>query len=384
MKNIRLPKLTFWRGVLFVILILGLYSTFRRFVFGLGDATNMSDTFPWGIWIGFDVISGVGLGAGGFVITAIVYIFNLERYRPIVKPAVITAFFGYVLVIVGLLYDLGQPHRIWHLLIYWNHHSVLFEVGWCVMIYTTVLALEFSGNFFEKMRWTKLVKIQHAAIIPLVIMGIILSTMHQSSLGSLFLIFPDKVHPLWYTPLLPLFFYISCIAVGLAMVMFESFFSARAFKRQLEFDILVRLSRILAFILAFLFLFKIEDLIRHGAFMNMFEGSYESWLFLAEILLGVLLPSILLFIPKIRNNPTGMFTAVCFAVFGFFFGRLNISITSMERVAKATYFPAWTEWMTTIFLVAIGFTAFALAVKYLPIFPKEGTKEAVSGISSNE
>lgn len=384
MKNIRLPKLTFWRGVLAVILILGLYSTFRRFVFGLGDATNMSDTFPWGIWIGFDVISGVGLGAGGFVITAIVYIFNLERYRPIVKPAIVTAFFGYALVIVGLLYDLGQPHRIWHLLIYWNHHSVLFEVGWCVMIYTTVLALEFSGNFFEKMRWTKLVKIQHAAIIPLVIMGIILSTMHQSSLGSLFLIFPDKVHPLWYTPLLPLFFYISCIAIGLAMVIFESFFSARAFKRQLEFDILVRLSRVLAFILAFLFLFKIEDLIRHGAFMNMFEGSYESWLFLAEILLGILLPSILLFIPKVRNNPTGMFTAVCFAIFGFFFGRLNVTITSMERVNQAIYFPAWTEWMITIFLVAIGFTAFALAVKYLPIFPKEGSKEAVSGVSSDE
>ncbi len=381
MKNIRLPKLSFWRGVLVVILILGLYSTFRRFVFGLGDATNMSDTFPWGIWIGFDVISGVGLGAGGFVITAIVYIFNLERYRPIVKPAILTAFFGYALVIVGLLFDLGQPHRIWHLLIYWNHHSVLFEVGWCVMIYTSVLALEVSGNFFEKMRWAKLVKIQHAAIIPLVILGIILSTMHQSSLGSLFLIFPDKVHPLWYTPLLPLFFYISCIAVGLAMVIFESFLSSRAFKRQLEFDILVRLSRILAFVLAFLFLFKIEDLIRQGAFMNMFEGSYESWLFLAEILLGVLLPSILLFIPKIRNNPTGMFTAVCFAVFGFFFGRLNVTITSMEKVNQATYFPAWTEWMITVFLVAIGFTAFALAVKYLPIFPKEGSKEAVSGIS---
>ena len=384
MKNMRLPKLTFWRGVLLVILVLGLYSTFRRFVFGLGDATNMSDTFPWGIWIGFDVISGVGLGAGGFVITAIVYIFNLERYRPIVKPAIVTAFFGYALVIVGLLYDLGQPHRIWHLLIYWNHHSVLFEVGWCVMIYTTVLALEFSGNFFEKMRWTKLVKIQHAAIIPLVILGIILSTMHQSSLGSLFLIFPDKVHPLWYTPLLPLFFYVSCIAVGLAMVIFESFFSARAFKRQLEFDILVRLSRILAFILAFLFLFKIEDLIRHGAFMNMFEGSYESWLFLAEILLGVLLPSILLFIPKVRNNPTGMFTAVCFAVFGFFFGRLNVTITSMERVNQAIYFPAWTEVMITVFLVAIGFTAFALAVKYLPIFPKEKSTAAVSGASSNK
>jgi len=374
----KLPKITFWRTVLFIIIALGIYSTYRRFVFGLGDATNMSDTFPWGIWIGFDVISGVGLGAGGFVLTAIVYIFNLKRYKPIVRATVLTAFLGYVLVIVGLLYDLGQPHRIWHLLIYWNHHSVLFEVGWCVMTYTTVLALEFAGFFFEKMRWTKLVKIQHALIIPLVILGVILSTMHQSSLGSLFLIFPDKVHPLWYTPLLPLFFYISCIAVGLAMVIFESFLSSRAFGKQLEFDILDRLARVLAVILAFFFLFKIEDLIRHGAFMAMFEGSYESWLFLAEILLGVLLPSVLLFIPKVRHNPTGMFTAVSFAVFGFFFGRLNVTITSMEGMAGATYTPAWTEWMITIFLVAMGFTVFALAAKYLPIFPKEEPTAAIS------
>jgi len=312
------------------------------------------------------------------VLTAIVYIFNLKRYKPIVRATVLTAFLGYVLVIVGLLYDLGQPHRIWHLLIYWNHHSVLFEVGWCVMTYTTVLALEFAGFFFEKMRWTKLVKIQHALIIPLVILGVILSTMHQSSLGSLFLIFPNKVHPLWYTPLLPLFFYISCIAVGLAMVIFESFLSSRAFGKQLEFDILDRLARVLAVILAFFFLFKIEDLIRHGAFMAMFEGSYESWLFLAEILLGVLLPSVLLFIPKVRHNPTGMFTAVSFAVFGFFFGRLNVTITSMEGMAGATYTPAWTEWMITIFLVAMGFTVFALAAKYLPIFPKEEPTAAIS------
>lgn len=384
MSTIGLPKLTFWRGVLLVILVLGLYSTVRRFGYGLGDATNMTDQFPWGIWIGFDVITGVGLAAGGFVLTAIVYIFNLKQYKSIVRPTILTAFLGYVMVIVGLLYDIGQPHRLWHLLIYWNHHSVLFEVGWCVMIYTTVLALEFSGYFFEKMRWTLLVKIQHAAIIPLVILGIILSTMHQSSLGSLFLIFPNKVHPLWYTPLLPLFFYITCIAVGLAMIIFESFLSARAFGKQLEFSILVRISQALAVVLAFYFLFKIEDLIRHGAFLAMFEGSYESWLFLVEILLGVLLPSILLFIPKIRNNPTGMFTAACFAVFGFVLGRMNVAITSMEKVNKGIYFPAWTEWMITIFLVAMAFTVFALAIKYLPIFPSEKPAVAVSGATNSK
>jgi len=367
----KLPKITFWRTVLIVILTLGLYASVRRFAIGLGDTTNMTDQFPWGIWIGFDVISGVGLAAGGFVITAFVYIFNLKQYKPIVRPAILTAFFGYTLVVVGLLYDLGQPHRIWHLLVHWNHHSVLFEVGWCVMIYTTVLGLEFSGYFFEKTRWAKALKIQHAAIIPLVILGVILSTMHQSSLGSLFLIFPDKVHPLWYSPLIPLFFYISCIAIGLAMIIFESFLSARAFGKQLEYDILDRLARVLAVILAIYFLFKMEDLVRHGAFMAMFEGSYESWLFNAEMYLGVLLPSILLFIPKVRHNPNGMFTAACFAVFGFMLGRMNMAVTSMEAANRGIYFPAWTEWVISLFLVAVGFTTFALAVKYLPIFQKE-------------
>jgi Ni/Fe-hydrogenase subunit HybB-like protein len=137
-------------------------------------------------------------------------------------------------------------------------------------------------------------------------------------------------------------------------------------------------------VLAFYFLFKIEDLIRHGAFMKMFEGSYESWLFLTELLLGVLLPSVLLFIPKIRNNPMGMFTAACFAVFGFAMGRMNVAITSMEKVNKGIYFPAWTEWMITVFLVAIAFTMFALATKYLPIFLSEKPTGAVSGVTSSK
>jgi Ni/Fe-hydrogenase subunit HybB-like protein len=380
----KLPKLTFWRTVLLIILALGVYSSIRRFAFGLGAVTNLSDQFPWGIWIGFDILAGIGLAAGGFVITAVVYIFNLERYRPIVRPALLTAFLGYILEIMAVFYDLGQPLRIWYPLIHWNFNSVLFQIGWCVIIYTAVLLVEFSGTLFEKMRWAKLLKIQRSVMIPLVILGVIISTWHQSSLGSLFLIFPDKVHPLWYTPLLPLFFFITSVAIALAMVMFESYLSARAFGRELEFDIIVRLSRMLAILLAFFFLFKIEDLIRLGAFKTMFDGSYESWLFLAEMLIGVLLPAILLFIPKIRHNPTGVFTAICFALYGFILGRMNVAVTSIEQANRGIYFPAWTEWMITLLLVGIGFTLFALAVKYLPIFPKEGHVVAVSGAASNK
>ena len=172
-----------------------------RFLFGLGATTNLTDANPWGLWIGFDVMSGVALAAGGFVITATVYIFKLERFHAIVRPAVLTAFLGYAAVAAGLLFDLGLPWNIWHMIVFWNPHSPLFEVGWCVMLYLTVLSLEFFPVPAEE--FSALAKARRLLIklrLPLVIAGIGLSTLHQSSLGSLFLIMPYRLHPLWYSP----------------------------------------------------------------------------------------------------------------------------------------------------------------------------------------
>ena len=169
--------------------------TVLRFTRGLGAVTNLSDRFPWGLWIGFDVLCGVGLAAGAFTLTAIVHIFNLHRFEPIVRPTVLTGFLGYLLVIVGLMFDLGQPWRIWHALVFWNPHSVMFEVAWCVMLYTTVLALEFSPVVFERLRLERPRRMLHAIATPLVIVGVILSTLHQSSLGSLYLIVPVEAAP---------------------------------------------------------------------------------------------------------------------------------------------------------------------------------------------
>ena len=168
--------------------------------YGLGGSTNLSDKFPWGLWIGFDVLCGVGLAAGGFTLVAIVHIFNIERYKPILRPAILTAFLGYSLVVVALLYDLGRPDRIWHPLVMWNPHSVMFEVAWCVTLYTTVLFLEFLPVVFEKFGWHKPLEWIHNISVPLMIAGVLLSTLHQSSLGSLYLIVPEKLYPLWYTP----------------------------------------------------------------------------------------------------------------------------------------------------------------------------------------
>ena len=150
-----LKKMTFWKGVFLVLVIAGLYSTAIRFAFGLGAATHLSDSFPWGLWIGFDVLCGVGLSAGGFVVAGAVYVFHLEDYKSISRPAVLTAFLGYVLVVFALMFDLGRPWNIWHPLVMWNPHSAMFELAWCVMLYTTVLALELVRWYLKSSNWKK-------------------------------------------------------------------------------------------------------------------------------------------------------------------------------------------------------------------------------------
>lgn len=360
---------TFWRAVLGVLLLAGAYITFLRFTQGLGAVTNLSDQFPWGLWIGFDILCGVGLAAGGFTLCAIVYIFNIESFRPIVRPAVLTAFLGYLLVIVALLYDLGRPDRIWHALVMWNPRSVMFEVAWCVMLYTTVLALEFSPVLFEKLGWNKAVRFMHTITIPLVILGVILSTLHQSSLGSLYLIVPEKLHPLWYSPLLPVFFYLSAIGVGCAMVIFESFMSSRAFKREIEMSILTQLGRVIVVVLMVYTVIKVQDLLDRGVFGTMWTFSLEMMLYWVEIGFGVLLPMLLLAIPRVRNHATGLFVSALLVVLGFVLNRMNVSITGMEGWAKVGYFPSWMEITITVTIVAVGFALFALAARYLPVFP---------------
>src|SRR5271157_530765 len=166
------PKITFWRVVLVLILLLGAYATIVRFARGLGASTNLSDAFPWGLWVGFDVMCGVMLAAGGFTLTATVYILNLREFKPIIRPTVLTAFLGYLLVVVALLFDLGRGYRIWHPLVMWNPRSVMFEVAWCVTLYSTVLALEFSSVVFERLHFPRLIRIQHAVAVPLVILGV--------------------------------------------------------------------------------------------------------------------------------------------------------------------------------------------------------------------
>ena len=363
----KLPKLTFWRAVLVLILAAGFYSTVLRFTKGLGAATNLSDQFPWGIWIGFDVLCGVGLAAGGFTLAAIVYVFHCDRFHAVLRPSILTAFLGYALVAVALLFDLGKPYNIWHPLVMWNPHSVMFEVAWCVMLYLTVLALEFSPAVLERFHLDKSLRVVKAATIPLVIAGVMLSTLHQSSLGSLFLIAPTKLHPYWYSPLLPVFFFISAVSVGLAMVIFESNLSSRAFGREIEMPLLEVLGRAMAVVLAIYGLLRFQDLWARGALAHLREPTTETVLFILEIMLGLLVPLPLLLFRKIRADREGLFGISVLVITGFLLNRLNVSITGMEASSGVHYFPRWTEVAVTLSIVGVGFLLFSLAVRYLNV-----------------
>ncbi len=376
-------RLTFWRLLFLCLMAAGLYATFVRFTKGLGASTNLSDQFPWGIWVSFDVLCGVMLAAGGFTLTAAVHILNIKRLHSIIRPTILTAFLGYLLVSAALMFDLGKPYNIWHPLIMRNPHSVMFEVAYCVMLYTTVLALEFSPIVLERFKMEKALKIVQRILIPLVIFGVILSTLHQSSLGTLYLIVPEKLHPFWYSPLLPVFFFLSAIAVGLAMTIFESSMSSRHFGLELELPVLQELGRVLIVVLGVYGILRLEDLANRGALKLAFHASYETYLFWLEIMLAIVLPLVLLVQRRVRSSANGLYFSAVLVVLGFITNRMNVSITGFEGSTGVRYFPKWTELAVTGMIIAAGFALFGLAVKYLPIFPKhELRSEELPGLEA--
>lgn len=364
-----LGKLSVWRVLFLALFAAGAYATVVRFAQGLGAATNLSDEFPWGLWIGFDVLVGVGVAAGGFVIAATVHVFRMKRYESIARPALLTAFLGYLMVILAILFDLGRPLRIWHPLVMWNPRSVMFIVAWCEMLYAIVLAMEFSPLVFERLGLKKPLRLVRRLMTPLVILGVLLSVTHQSSLGSLYVIAPDKLHPLWYSPLLPVLFFVSAVAVGLAMTMFESCMSSRAFGRRLESDLMRGLSRSVVVTQLVYLVLRANDLLYRDALGYAFQATPEAILFWGEIGLGSALPMALLATRRVRSSESGMFFAATLTVMGFIVHRLNVAVTGMTGWSGVSYFPSFTEVSVTVFLVALGVAVFGLAARYLPVFP---------------
>lgn len=363
-------RIQVFKGILWGIVGLAAAVTVVRFTRGLGTTTALSDTTPWGLWVGFDVMSGVALAAGGFVVAAIAHIFHREKYHHAARPAILTAMLGYAAVVVGLLYDLGLPWHLWSPIVHWNPRSPLFEVAWCVMLYLTVLILEFAPVALERTPFKRLQRVLLRLQLPLIILGISLSTLHQSSLGSLMLIMPFRLHPLWYTPHLPELFFVSAICLGLAMVIFESTITAWLYERQPRTEMVAGLGRFAAFGLAFYFLFRIGDLWHHGKLGLALSGTFESNLFLFEMAISTVVPMVLFAIPRVRRNHTGVFVASSLCVIGFILNRVDTSGLAQVWATGTRYFPSWTEWAVSLGVVSGFALIFFFIQEHFPVEPE--------------
>jgi Ni/Fe-hydrogenase subunit HybB-like protein len=365
--NLEKRKFPVGTFILSIIVIVGLGVMIYRYINGIGAISNLSDGRAWGLWISFDLYCGVALAAGGFTLAGAVYIFRLEKYHPVVRPAVLTAFLGYTLVILALLVDLGQPWYIWHAIIFWNLHSPLFEVAVCVMTYTAVLALEFSPAVFERFNWHIPLRIIRAVQIPLVIAGVVLSTLHQSSLGSMLIMMPYTLHPLWFSPVLPILFLTSAIAVGPAMVIFESTLSTRVFGHKLDTSVLSGLARAIPYILGIYLLLKLIDLMVAGEIGLIFTAYPQNLLWWAEIIIGVISPIILFSLPELRQNRNAVFWTSVLVIVGLVINRFNVSMLALSMRPGYSYFPHWMEFAISAGLVADALLVIWLAHRFLPI-----------------
>jgi len=359
--------------VLFLFIIVGTAVAIYRMAKGLGAATNMNDMYPWGLWLGFDVLGGVAMAAGGFIIAAAVYLFNWKKYKPIGRPAILTAFLGYLMAIVALFLDIGHPFRLWHPSVMWQVHSIMWVVAIHVILYTTALALESSPMFFEKFGMKNALNSVNKIMIGVVVFGVMLSTLHQSSLGAVFLIAPAKMSPLWFNTMLPYLFLVSCIAMGMAMVSLESMLSAKAFKHEIDKEIYFGLARGTLITLVIYLILKLFFLFRDAGISAIVNGSLEANMYLVEMAIGVVFPLLILASKQNRRNLKSIFSVNILVIVGVLVNRINVCLFSMQSYTTskgAAYFPTLMEFLLTLGVISLGVFLFKMAAKHLPLFAK--------------
>ena len=351
---------------LMVLVGLGALASLVRFIFGLGVTTNLNDTYPWGLWISFDVVTAVPLAAGAFTLGAITHCFHIKKLEPLVRPAIVTGFLGYSLVSVGLLLDLGQPQRCWHTMVYWNPHSPMFEVSMCIMAYTTVLFLEFLSPVCEKMGYHLPLRVLRTLEMPLVVAAAAISTLHQSSLGTFFLIAVDKLHSLWYNPLLPLLFWVSAIFSGLSIIILEATMTHKWLGQEDESELLETLAKIIPWVIAVYILIKAYALffLSEGPF---FDRPGMVVLFAVETIAGVFVPFFMFLRQKVRTDNRLRAIAVGLLIFGLVLNRFNVSMYGMIQDGQV-YIPSLVETLVTVGIIAAEVLFFVLIAKYFPIF----------------
>ena len=368
-------KFTVFNVVTGIILAGGLVLTILRFTMGLGTVTNLDNTNPWGIWIGFDLLCGVALAAGGYVTSASCYIFGLKRFHSAVRPAILTAFLGYALVVLALHYDVGRPWRLPYPIFYsQGTSSLLFEVGLCVFLYLTVLFIEYSPAAMEWLGFKKLRNWVVKLTLLLTIFGVILSTLHQSSLGALFMIVPSKLHPLWYSSYLPVYFFISSMFAGMSMVIFEGSLAHRYLKYKMDEthlkegrSVAFGFAKAASFVMMGYFCIKIIGLSIDNNWHYLFTG-WGLW-FLLELVGFVLFPAILYAAGSREKNLMLVRLASLWTVLGIILNRLNISVIAFNwhLPSAQRYYPSFMEIATSVFIVTLGIVVYRFIATRMPI-----------------
>lgn len=359
---------------LLFIVIAGFFLV-KRFVFGLGAVTNMSDGFPWGIWIAYDVVVGSAFACGGYVMALMCYVLNKGEYHPLVRPALLASMFGYTLAGVSVFFDIGRYAHAYNLFLPWqmNVHSVMFEVAMCITAYIFVLWLEFTPAFLEKWNKEKLNKMLSKVIFLLIALGVLLPTMHQSSLGTMMVLAGYKLDPMWQTALLPLLFLATALFMGFAMVVFEGTISSREYHLGDETHMFTRIARILVWIIGIFLIIRFHNLLVSGELGAVFSGTFLGNMFLLENLL-LLSGMVIMAYKKLRSCPRMLFLAAIVILLGGALYRFNVYLIAFNPGGGWTYFPSIGEQMVTYALIAVEIAAYTFFVKYFPVF--EGPKPA--------
>jgi Ni/Fe-hydrogenase subunit HybB-like protein len=371
--------LTTGTRVLLGVFALGAVLILWRLVVGLGTATALNDGYPLGLWIAFDVVTGTALACGGYAIAILVYILNKGQYHQLIRPAILTSALGYSLAGVGVLLDVGRWWLLWKVPVYfwhWNFNSALLEIALCIMAYSVVLWVELSPAFFEKWKNGSNLTLRRLSLralprleksmIWIVAFGLLLPTMHQSSLGTLMLLAGSRLHPLWRTPLLPLLFLVSCVAMGYAAVVFESVLSAFAFRRRVETTMLASLAAAIVPIQIAFVVIRIADLAWNGRLGLLVAGDIRSAMAAIELALFIV-PIVMLISPAGRRDLGHLFRAALVMMFAGAVFRFNTYLVAFTPGAHWSYFPSVSEMLITIGLVSFEILAYVAIVRHFPI-----------------
>lgn len=354
--------------LLSILALAGIVLLGQRFLFGLGAVANVNQGYPWGLWIAFDVVTGTALGCGGYALALLVYVLNKGEYHPLVRPALLASLLGYTLGGFSALFDVGRYWLIWNVVLPWrmNFDSVMLEVSLCVSAYTAVLWIEFAPAVLERLQWKGARRMLNRFLFIVIAVGVLLPTLHQSSLGSLLIAAGHKVSPLWQTPLLPLLFLISAVAMGFSVVMFEAALAAAGLRRPLETPLLAKLARIVAGMLAVYLLVRFTDLTVRGQLALAFAGDFKSLMFWLENLLYAA-PAVLLGMPGIRARPGYLFLAAAAMLLAGIVYRFNAFLIGFDPGPGYHYFPAVSEILISLGMVALEILGYLWAVKKLPV-----------------